>query len=316
MKTERRTYKWLFLVLSLLANQHIMGQDTKSTYVNIDYCEFQQRQDTFESADGPITYIDEGTSDRVVLLLHGVPTSGWLYRKMIDSLVAGGMRVIVPDMLGFGSSASPKGYDLYQPSAHATRLLALMDSLEIDSWCHVCHDFGGMVTWEIIRQDSSRVRELVILNTIIYEEGFNPPVRFKRGPIAHIAMSMYRSRLTNKFMLKQLFKMSLHNTKLTKTEFKGYQWPLLHGKTRAMYAFFTNMKKALPEYKSIFADLDIPVHVVWGKHDAVLQWDAQADQVVKDLNVETTNIHIVEASHFVQEENPVTVCDQVLKIMK
>lgn len=40
-------------------------------------------------------------------------TSGWLYRKMIDSLVENNYRVIVPDMLSFGSSDSPKGYDLY-----------------------------------------------------------------------------------------------------------------------------------------------------------------------------------------------------------
>lgn len=294
-----------------------MAQDsTYMPYNNIDYCEFQKRQKSFSSSDGEMKYIDEGNSDSVVLLLHGVPTSGWLYRKMIDSLVAGGLRVIIPDMLGFGSSASPKGYDLYTPEAHATRLLALMNSLAIDTWSHVCHDFGGMVTWELLRQDSSRVTELVLLNTIIYEEGFNPPVRFRRGPIAHIAMSLYRSRLTNKLMLKQLFKMSLHDTKLSKQDFKGYQWPLLKGKTRAMYTFFTSMKKDLPDYATVLKSLDIPVHVVWGKHDEVLVWEAQSATVIADLNIHADNIHIVEASHFVQEETPVTICDAVIGIMQ
>ena len=235
---------------------------------------------------------------------------------MIDSLVVGGLRVIVPDMLGFGSSASPKGYDLYTPEAHATRLLALMDSLEIKSWCHVFHDFGGQVTWEMLRKDSTCMSELVILNTLIYEDGFNPPVRMKRGPIAHIAMSLYRSRLTNKLMLKQLFKMSLYHTELTKTEFKGYQWPMLHGKTRAMYTFFTNTKNEVPDYSSILKNLQIPVHVVWGKYDEVLTWDGQSVAVIADLNIKKENIHLVEASHFVQEETPVTICDTVLEIVK
>ncbi len=293
-----------------------MAQDTTLRFYNIDYCTYQERQHGFQSADGEIKYLDVGTSDKVVMLLHGVPTSGWLYRKMIDSLVDGGMRVIVPDMLGFGASASSKGYDLYTPTAHANRLLALMDTLNIDKWCHVFHDFGGQVTWEMLRQDSARVSELVILNTIIYEDGFNPPVRMKRGPIAHIAMSLYRSRLTSKFMLKQLFKMSLHNTELSKTEFKGYQWPMLHGKTKAMYTFFTNTKYALPDYSAILKNMTIPVGVVWGKHDKVLQWDAQASSVMQDLHIEQENVHLVEASHFVQEETPVAICDAVLNITK
>ena len=48
-------------------------------------------------------YIDEGEGDPVVLL-HGNPTWGFLYRDMIAPLVASGRRVIVPDMIGFGLS--------------------------------------------------------------------------------------------------------------------------------------------------------------------------------------------------------------------
>ncbi|MFT5512987.1 MAG: haloalkane dehalogenase [Bacteroidia bacterium] len=316
MNAVPHTYKWILLVWSLTISQFIMAQDITQKYNVIDYCEFQKRQQTFISADGDMKYIDAGTSDKVVLLLHGVPTSGWLYRKIIDSLVDGGLRVIIPDMLGFGSSAAPKGYDIYSPKAHAARLLALMDTLAIDTWSHVCHDYGGMVTWELLRQESSRVSELVLLNTIIYEDGFNPPVRFRRGPIAHIAMSLYRSRLTNKMMLKQLFKMTLYDTELNKTEFKGYQRPLLNGKTRAMYTFFTSMRKDLPDYATVMKSLNIQVHVVWGKYDEVLVWDSQSAAVIADLKIQPENIHIVEASHFVQEETPVTICDAVLGIMQ
>src|SRR5437763_17072350 len=51
-------------------------------------------------------YIDEGGGDPVVLL-HGNPTWGFLYRKFIGPLVAAGNRVIVPDMIGFGLSEKP-----------------------------------------------------------------------------------------------------------------------------------------------------------------------------------------------------------------
>src|SRR5258708_19665244 len=51
-------------------------------------------------------YVDEGVGDPVVLL-HGNPAWGFLYRKFIKPLTAAGRRVIIPDMIGFGLSAKP-----------------------------------------------------------------------------------------------------------------------------------------------------------------------------------------------------------------
>ena len=68
----------------------------------ITYKNFRAQQKSFTTQSGNIKYIDKGEGE-VLLLLHGIPTSGWLYRNMIDEL-AKTHRVIVPDMLGFGSS--------------------------------------------------------------------------------------------------------------------------------------------------------------------------------------------------------------------
>ena len=65
----------------------------------ITYQDFRDQQQTFVSPEGTIKYIYRGDGE-VILLLHGVPTSGWLYRHMIDEL-AKTHRVIAPDMLGF-----------------------------------------------------------------------------------------------------------------------------------------------------------------------------------------------------------------------
>ena len=52
-----------------------------------------------------IHFVDENsTSDECVLLLHGNPTWGYLYRNMIDPLKENGYRVVVPDLPGFGKS--------------------------------------------------------------------------------------------------------------------------------------------------------------------------------------------------------------------
>ena len=52
----------------------------------LTYSKFRKSQKSFLSTDGTIKYIDKGKG-KVILLLHGIPTSSWLYRKMIDGLV-------------------------------------------------------------------------------------------------------------------------------------------------------------------------------------------------------------------------------------
>jgi haloalkane dehalogenase len=280
------------------------------------YDSFRKEQKTFTSSDGAITYIDRGQGNQVILLLHGVPTSGWLYRKMIDPLVAQGYRVIVPDMLGYGNSDNPKGYEIYSEKEHAERLLALMESLNIDSWTHVMHDAGGLWTWELLKENPSKVERLVLLNTIIYEEGFEPPVRFKKGFMARTAMWSYRNGITTNMMLKKLFKSGMMENNLNKEDITGYKTPLREGKTRGMYYFFTQTCNDLPDYSDMIKELDIPTAVIWGGNDSFLLIEPQKERLKKNLQVNDEHFHIIEAKHFIQEEKPEEVIKLILDFLK
>ena len=282
----------------------------------VTYDRFRENQKTFNTTDGTIAYMDQGTSDKVVVLLHGVPTSGWLYRNMIDPLVAQGYRVIVPDMLGFGSSANPKGYEIYSEENHGNRLLALMDNLGIQNWTHVMHDAGGLWTWELIENDPTRIENLVILNTIIYEEGFEPPVRMKKGFFARTAMWGYRNGITTNLLLRGLFKSGLKENNLNKLDVEGYKTPLREGKTRGMYYFFTQTCNALPNYQPMIQKVDIPTTVIWGRHDDMLQWEPQKARVIRDLNIKPENIHLIDAKHFIQEEKPNEIIRLITSFLK
>ena len=155
----------------------------------ITYDTFREQQESYTTTDGTIKYIDRGEGP-VIVLLHGVPTSGWLYRKMTDPLVAGGYRVIAPDMLGFGSSDSPKGYEIYSEEKHAQRLLELMDHLAINSWTHVMHDAGGLWTWELMEWRSK---------STITNKGY-------QIDLLEVLTSTKRTSLLVKILLKYKFK--------------------------------------------------------------------------------------------------------------
>ncbi len=70
-----------------------------------------------------MAYVDEGPVDRpVMLLLHGEPTWSFLYRNMIPHFVDAGMRVIAPDLIGFGRSDKPIERSAYTYATHMSWL--------------------------------------------------------------------------------------------------------------------------------------------------------------------------------------------------
>ena len=289
-------------------------QETKIRKNQITYENFRADQRLYPTDNGLIKYIDKGRGP-VILLLHGVPTSGWLYRKMINPLVNNGYRVIIPDMLGYGSSDSPEGFEIYNAENHAKRLLQLMESLGIQTWTHVMHDAGGLWTWELMKQAPNKIDKLVVLNTIIYEEGFYPPIRMKPGRFAKTAMWAYRNGVTTNTLLKNLFKKGLKKNTLNVLDIEGYKTPLLEGKTEAMYYFYSQTCNELPDYSEVFENIDIPVTVIWGIHDTMLQWPPQQTKASNALKVREEDIHFVDEKHFVQETKAKEIAYKIIDFL-
>ena len=137
----------------------------------------------------------------------------------------------------------------------------------------------------------------------------------KPGIFAKIAMWGYNNGITTKTLLNKLFDMGLNEDNLTKADVEGYKKPLLENKTKAMYYFFTQTCNALPEYSTVLQNLDVPVAVIWGQNDEMLQWKPQSDQVIKDLRIKNKNIHLLDATHFIQEEKPDEINEIIINFL-
>jgi pimeloyl-ACP methyl ester carboxylesterase len=96
---------------------------------------------------GPrMAYIDEGPADAAVtaLCLHGNPSWGYLYRHMIPVFTAAGIRVVAPDLIGFGRSDKPAGEAWHQFEVHRQSLLNFVEALDLQRVMLVCQDWGGI----------------------------------------------------------------------------------------------------------------------------------------------------------------------------
>src|SRR5215211_8540881 len=116
-------------------------------------------------------FVDEGNGDPVVLL-HGEPTWGFLYRKLIPPLAEVG-RVVVPDLFGFGRSDKPLRREDYSYDFHARSLERLVEELDLRRLTLVVHDWGGPIGMRLAVEHPERVERLVILNTGV-EPGHAP----------------------------------------------------------------------------------------------------------------------------------------------
>jgi pimeloyl-ACP methyl ester carboxylesterase len=103
-----------------------------------------------------------------VLLLHGFPTSSYLWSDVVPRLPAG-HRVIVPDLLGFGRSEPPRPGQLDSDltvGGHAQRVTQLLDVLNVGEACIVGHGFSAAVALAVAMRHPQRVTRLGLINAV------------------------------------------------------------------------------------------------------------------------------------------------------
>ncbi len=126
-------------------------------------------------------YLDEGASDGpCVLLLHGEPSWSYLYRFMIPPLAAGGFRVVVPDLIGFGKSDKPASFADYSYAAHLTWLTRWIKKMELKHINLFCQDWGGLLGLRIVADHPEWFDRIIAANTGLPTGQFEMPEAFMR----------------------------------------------------------------------------------------------------------------------------------------
>jgi pimeloyl-ACP methyl ester carboxylesterase len=101
---------------------------------------------------------------RPVVLLHGFPDSGRLWRHQVPALAGAGFRVIVPDLRGYGRSDKPGGVDAYSIPLLAGDVLAVLADLGIGRAHVVGHDWGAALAWALASVWPGSVDHVAVLS--------------------------------------------------------------------------------------------------------------------------------------------------------
>ena len=297
-------YSTLLTLIIMMTSSMINGQAYNPSNYD-DHVTFMKSADLEGMT---MSYIDEGQGP-VVVLVHGIPTTSWLYRKMVPGLVKKGYRVIVPDMMGAGESLPVNNKGILNFSGQSHCLSLLLDQLKISDCTLVVHDAGGPWSYKLLRQEGHPVSRMVLLNTILYTEGFHPPVRPKEGSMQHRMISWaYGKKWIANMIISSTLKQGVERQKLSREALEGYKKGMSKkGKAQAgqFFGSLRSLDEEVTMARTAMMSQNIPLLAIWGQKDKILRGQEQLPLAMRDLNLPSANVHILAGcGHFIQEEAP------------
>jgi haloalkane dehalogenase len=256
--------------------------------------------------------LDDGPPDGPpVVCVHGVPSSAYLYRKVVPALAAKGLRGIAVDLPGLGFAERPADAD-YTWTGLGRWLLSAIDELRLDRFHLVLHDIGGPIGFEVAHAVPERVLSMTLLNTIIEVESFRRP--WPMEPFAHRGIGeawLASLRIPGAFL--SLMRLVAVSRNVPAAEIACWI-PLLFGDDDGR-AFLKIMRGFEPTaakqqlYLGAVRQTRYPVQVVWGERDTMLPWRRWGLQAHRAAGAEDSIL--LPAKHFLQEDKPQEIADAV-----
>jgi len=263
-----------------------------------------------------IHVMETGPEDGLpVLMLHGNPTWGFLYRRVAAALAGERLRLVMPDLVGCGLSDKPRGVAVHTLENHARWIGGLIDALGLERLVLVGQDWGGPIALLALAARPERLAGIVFANTGVAppRADFRPTPFHRLSHLPGLSTLLFRGLgfPQNVLALVQGDRRSIRGEVA-----RAYRWPLRGLANNAAALGLARMVPDSPQHPSVAGlrrcetfvrGFTGPCAIVWGDRDPILGREcARLEQVVPQAPVVHT-----EAGHFLQEEVPELIADAV-----
>lgn len=258
-------------------------------------------------------HVMEQGKGRPVLLFHGNPTWGYLYRRVAAELTGESVRLIMPDLVGLGLSDRPEAASDHTLLNHSRWAASLLGRLDLEDAIVVVQDWGGPIGMHAVMQHEGLMSGLVVMNTSIDapKEGFNG-TRFHRvigSPLGGM-IPWYRA-----LSFAQGDKGSVRGVVQ-----RSYNYPLSRRRGNDAARALVLMIPDTMDHESVgplghigdfVRSFDGPSAIVWGDRDPVLgRLRRRHERMLPEATVTAT-----DAGHFLQEEVPEAIAAAVRDVV-
>jgi haloalkane dehalogenase len=264
-------------------------------------------------AGGVRSFVREEGEGEPVVLMHGIPVSSFLYRKVLPLLAERGLRGVAFDLPGLGLAEKPEGFD-YTWSGLGRWTGEAVNALGLDR-CHlVLHDIGGPIALEWALRNRDRIKSLSVLDTLIDVDHFRrvwtmdlaaPPLI---GPLWVATIRPPAARWL--FYLQGIADRSATPSH----EVDAHIALLRHDGGGRSFRRIVRGFELTAEKERFYTDgleeAGWPATILWGERDPALGEDRRR-AVERALGIEAT---VVPAKHFLQEDQAPAVADAIADV--
>lgn len=245
-----------------------------------------------------MAYVEQGQGDPI-LLLHGEPTWGYLYRHMIPPLAEVG-RVVVPDLIGFGRSDKPVADNAYSYKSHVRWLRGFIEALDLWRVTLVGQDWGGLLGLRAIARMPERFARLVAMNTGL-PDGRDPGEAF---------LGWRRFSQQAAWMdVPAMMRFAVRGRRLSDAEAAAYGAPFPSREYQTAALVFPRLVPTRPDHPGAYdtrvaietlRTLDLPVLLPWSDGDPITgPWESHLRAIFRNV---APPLAIEGAGHFLQED--------------
>jgi pimeloyl-ACP methyl ester carboxylesterase len=271
-------------------------------------------------ADGiQVFYREAGDpSAPVVLLLHGFPTSSFMFRELIPRL-ADQYRVIAPDLPGFGFTEVPveRKYT-YSFDALAHTIEAFTEAVEIGRHAIYVFDYGAPTGLRLAMTHPERVSAIVSQNGNAYEEGLGDawaPIRKYWAEPTAVNREVIRQNILNLEGTRWQYTHGVENPESVSPESYALDTALLERPGNKdiqldLFLDYASNVKLYPKFQEYFRKSRPPLLAIWGKNDPFFI-PAGAEAYRKDLP--NAKVQFLDTGHFATETHLVEIAEAMLE---
>ncbi len=235
--------------------------------------------------------LDDAGSGPPLLLLHGYPTTRRLWKGVTPRLVQAGLRVLAPDLIGYGDS--PDAPDVGMKN-QAGWLLELLEELRIDRVTLVAHDVGTAAAQILTVRSPERVRRLVLMDGV-HETDW----------AMQAAASILDWDPSRAARLQPLLARKLPVIAEVLGAFSGEE-----GGRRLIHAARCLDPEQTSGMTARLRQSGVPIRLIWGSDDAYFPPATAGQRLADALGVELT---VVPGGHFLPLDNPDGVAGALLE---
>ena len=254
-----------------------------------------------------------------VFLMHGNPTSGFLYRKVAEKLPLNKVRVIMPTSLGLGFSSKIPASE-HTAENHIYWINKVLKELELKELVYAGQDWGGPIGMGALSLSPELLKGAVLLNT-----GFNAPkVNADLSP----AHALVKTPVIGELLLEVIFSIFERLKSVqgnpdswTSEVAELYGRPVYEsGNSKAPLAMMRMVPdgpnhQSAPSMRRIeeyVNTLEIPAEIVWGENDPIL---GRALPIMQQ-NFPNARLTKTTAGHFLQEEVPNEIAEALIRVIE